>query len=93
MIIRRIEPGSAAKVGGTLYALIGLLIGTLLSVAGLAGMGIGGRGSAFSGLFGVGAVVILPLVYGGIGFIGMYIMASLYNLISKWVGGLNIEVE
>lgn len=93
MIIRRIVPISAAKVAATLYALLGLFFGVLFSLAAMAGAGFGRSGSPFSSLFGVGAIVILPLVYGCLGFIMMWITASLYNLAANWVGGLNIEVE
>jgi hypothetical protein len=35
MVIRRIEPMSAAKVGGVLYALLGLLFGVIFSLLSL----------------------------------------------------------
>jgi hypothetical protein len=93
MIIRRIEPVSAAKVGGTLYALLGLLAGVILSLAALAGLGAGGSGSPFAAIFGVGAIIILPILYGCLGFIFMFISALLYNLAAKWAGGLEIQAE
>ena len=44
-------------------------------------------------LFGAGAVVILPIVYGCIGFVGGLIMAPLYNLVAKVVGGIEVELS
>ncbi|HEV8148944.1 MAG TPA: hypothetical protein VGP61_02035 [Gemmatimonadales bacterium] len=93
MIIRRVEPGSAAKVGGTLYALLGLLVGLLFSLASLAGLGAGLAGSPFAMIFGIGAIIIMPILYGCFGFIVLFISAALYNLAAKWAGGLVIQAE
>ena len=92
MVIKRIDPYQCAKVGGALYAFLGFLFGVLFAL--LAGM----AGSAFSavpfaGSFGLAAIIVLPLLYGIIGFIMCLIMAALYNLIAKWVGGIQLEVE
>jgi hypothetical protein len=45
------------------------------------------------GMFGAGAIIILPIVYGCIGFIAMFIMAALYNLVAGWVGGISVDLE
>lgn len=44
-------------------------------------------------LFGVGAIIAVPVFYGIMGFIGGIIMAMLYNLTTGLIGGLEIEVE
>jgi hypothetical protein len=92
MIVRRIEPMSAAKVGGTLYAMLGLVFGcifTLISFTGFSAASMGSMGA----LFGVGAIIILPLFYGILGFIFAGLSAFLYNVASKVAGGLEIQVE
>lgn len=38
-------------------------------------------------------VIVLPIVYGVGGLIGGLIMGALYNLISKWTGGLEFDFE
>ena len=93
MIIRRVEPGSAAKVAGVLYALLGLIAGIIFTLAGLAGLGALQSGSPFGVIFGVGAIVILPILYGCIGFVVMFISAAFFNLAAKWVGGLEVQAE
>jgi hypothetical protein len=99
MVIRRIEPISAAKVQGVLGAVIGLLIGacfTLLALAfgGLAAASDEGAGAGIVGmLMGAGAIIILPIFYGIFGFIGGLIWAFLYNLAAKFTGGLEIEAS
>jgi hypothetical protein len=98
MVIRRISPLSCAKVSGILYAGIGLLLGALFSVISLV---IGGmaeqmdseRAGMFGALFGVAAIVILPICYGIIGFVGGAITAWLYNIVAGLAGGLEIEVS
>ena len=97
MIIRRVGVFSAAKIAGALYGLMGLLFGALLSlfsvIGGAAAMSQGQDDAVFGLIFGVGAVIILPLFYGVIGAIFAAIGAAFYNLLAGFVGGLEIEVE
>ena len=97
MVIRRVGVFSAAKIAGALYGLMGLLIGAIFSLVALVGTmasaGAGNEDAVFGMLFGVGAVVILPLFYGVFGALFAAIGAALYNLIAGFIGGLEIEVE
>jgi hypothetical protein len=43
-------------------------------------------------LFGVGSILLLPLFYGALGFIGGAISAFVYNLVAGVVGGIELEV-
>ena len=95
MVIKRVAPFSCAKVMGTLYAVLGLLIGAGVSLVALAG-GFGSDRAGMPGLgamIGVGAIVFFPLFYGCIGFIGALIGTSLYNLVAGRVGGIELEVQ
>ncbi len=84
---------SAAKVLATAYAVLGLCIGAIISLIGFSG----GFGSAMPGVmgpvFGVGAIIILPLLYGAIGFIMTLIMTSLYNWAAGIMGGIEIQTD
>lgn len=91
MVLKRIGPISCAKISGVLYGLIGLIVGLIFSLVALVGAAIGGSGS--SALFGIGAVIILPIFYGGLGFVGGALTAWLYNLIASRIGGLEVEFE
>jgi hypothetical protein len=95
MVITRVAPLSVAKVAGILYALIGFLIGAVMSLASLAGaFGAGTDEMAFVGaLFGVGAIILAPILYGCFGFVMTFLMALLYNAISGVVGGVEIDVR
>jgi hypothetical protein len=97
MVIKRVNPMSAAKVGGVLYALLGLVIGACVSLVALAFSGAIAAasdqpgGSMYGMLFGAGAIIIMPIFYGVIGFIGTLISAALYNFAAKFTGGIEIE--
>jgi hypothetical protein len=98
MVIKRISPMSCAKVSGLLYAGIGLVVGACVS---LVMMTIGSfmpqeeapAAGMISMMFGAGAIVILPIFYGVLGFIGGAIVAFAYNVIAGWTGGLELDVQ
>ncbi len=98
MVLKRIGVLSMAKIAGILYAAIGLIVGLAVaafsSVAGLAGARMDPNMPGWLGpLFGVGAIVFLPILYGIMGFIGGAIGAAVYNVFSGIVGGLELELE
>ena len=99
MQIRRVGPISAAKVGGVLYAGLGLIIGACVSVVMMilgsaAAVNEEEPAGAFLGmLFGAGAIVMMPIFYGIIGAVTALISAALYNVAAKIAGGIEIEVQ
>jgi hypothetical protein len=98
MVIRRIGVGAAAKVFGTLYALWGFIFGVIVALIALAGAGLSAASDdplpAWLGtMFGMGAVVILPVIYGLMGAIFGALTAVFYNLVAGIAGGLSFEVE
>lgn len=94
MIVRRVGPLSFAKITAILYALMGLLFGAIFSLISLAGFAAAGQQEGAAGmLFGVGAIVVLPIFYGVLGFVFSLIAAALYNLIAGWVGGVELDVQ
>jgi hypothetical protein len=94
MTVKRIGPMSCGKVLGGLYGLLGLIAGGILSLFSLVGASIGGSDQGMLAvLFGVGSIIILPLFYGVLGFIGGVISAALYNLVAGMFGGIEIEVQ
>ena len=95
MVIKRFEPLSVGKVAGVLYGAMGLFVGVIVSLATTIG-GLAGHdafGALAGGLVGIGAVVLLPILYGGLGFVVAIIAAWLYNLAAGFVGGIEIELK
>ena len=95
MRIRRFGVFSVAKVSAILYAALGLIVGFFFSmialVIGSIGREMGGPG--LGALFGVGAIIIMPIFYGILGFVGGAITAAIYNAIAGFAGGIEIEFE
>jgi hypothetical protein len=101
MRLNRIGVGSAAKISGVMYGSFGLIAGGIFAIFALVGAGVAGMAAeqgdavpAFLGpLFGVGAIVLFPLLYGFFGLVMGAISAALYNLFARMVGGLELELE
>lgn len=95
MEVRKIDALSLAKVFAVLYAIMGLVFGAFVSVLPLfAGTAATGQSEdALTGVFGVAAVIVFPVLYGVIGFVGCLIMAGLYNRIAGVLGGVRIELR
>jgi len=93
--VRRIDPGSAFKVGGALYAIMGLFMGIILALVSMLGGTLVPASEAwvFRTFFGAGAVFFLPIFYGIIGGICAAISAAIYNLVAGWVGGLEVDMS
>ena len=100
--IKPIAPLQAGKVLGVLYACLGLIFLPFFALAGLAGAfaqhaqqaqnPAGPSGALITGMmFGFG--IFMPILYGLTGFIFGIIMAAIYNVIARWIGGIEVEVE
>jgi hypothetical protein len=99
MVIRRVDPVSCAKLMGVCYAMMGLLIGAFFS---LLFVGLGSAMGSVEGmqasgpmgaLFGAGAIVAMPIMYGIMGFVGGAVGALVYNAVAGWIGGVRIDVD
>lgn len=97
MVVRSVGVISLGKIMGLMYALFGLLMGGFFALLSFFGAAIGaaqGVGGAWLGmLFGGGAVVIMPFLYGFFGFLGGVVTAALYNGVAALVGGLELDLQ
>jgi hypothetical protein len=96
--IKRIAPLQAGKMMGVLYACMGLIFLPFFMLAGLAGafaqhaqQGQAAAAAITGVMFGMG--LLMPVIYGVMGFIFGVISAALYNLIARWIGGIEVDVE
>ena len=103
MTIRRLGVLSVAKIQALLMFVIGLIIGVIYglvfmvfgaAIAAMAqhgdGQALGGVGSVVGGLV---IMILFPIFYGFMGFIGGAIGALIYNFAARVVGGIKLELE
>jgi len=104
MVIRQVGVWSVARLYGGLSAVMGLLFGACFAVVAMVGGGMAavaensGAGSGFASgmlgaMFGVGAIVILPIFYGVLGIIMGALSAALYNLCAGMFGGIEVDIQ
>ena len=96
--LTRIAPMPVGKIFGILYAIFGLIFVPFFAIAGLAGLfadGSNASGAAAGLMVGgmIAMAVILPIMYGVMGFFGGLLVAAMYNLIARWIGGIEFDVE
>lgn len=94
--LKKIGVLSAAKIYGLCCTLMGLLLGLIFALFGSVFSSImQASGAEVSGMLvgGLGAIIIMPIMYGIFGFVGGAIGAFIYNLIAGWIGGIEIELE
>ena len=81
-VIKVIGVLSVAKIAGVIAALVGLVLGILFAVV-----------AYFTGpVWQLGVAVVLPVLYGALGFVGGALYAWLYNVVSGWVGGIEVDL-
>jgi len=97
MVIKSVGVLSVGKMYGAIAAAMGLLFGIFIALFSMAGAGLGlageGQGGLMASMFGVGAVVALPIFYGCMGFIAGAVGALFYNVFAGLVGGVEVQTE
>jgi hypothetical protein len=94
MVVKSLGVISVGKMYGAISAAMGLLFGIGFALFSVVGGVLDTSQNAILGpALGVGAVIVLPIFYGLMGFIGGVIGAALYNLFAAMVGGVEINTE
>jgi len=94
MIVKRVGVWSAARLYAAIMAAFGVLIGIPFALFSLVGAGLAPEGQSWMGpVFGIGAIVFLPVLYGVMGLVIGAVSAVLYNFFASIVGGLSVDVE
>jgi hypothetical protein len=91
--LRRIGVLKAAIMGGIGYALMSLVFVPFFLFIAMFAPAHEMAGGPGQWMFGPVFALMMPLIYGIMGFIGTALAAAVYNLISMMVGGLEIELE
>lgn len=98
--IKKISPLQLGKMLAVIYGLISIIIvpffiifAVIGSIAGAASHSNGFAPAAFGVGFSVVMALIFPVMYAGFGFIAGVLGGFVYNLVAKWVGGIEVELE
>lgn len=89
--IKRIEVMPLAKIYTVFMAIFGVVIGIFYAIIGVIYGASAGSLGLGAGL-GVLAIIVMPIIYGLLGFISGVIGAWMYNLLAGWLGGVKIDL-
>ncbi len=81
--------GLVGLLAGILYSFGGLAIDTLVSLNWITSNET--PGLSYGTILAFGALIGMPLIFAGIGFILGIVEAMLYNLFARWFGGITIS--
>ena len=91
--IKRLGILSFGKILGFIFTFFGFVLGLTVTLLSVLGMTLGGPETLqMMSSYGFAAVIILPIFYGLIGFVGGIVFAALFNLATGWLGGLEIDL-
>lgn len=96
--IKNIPAIPFATMFGAISAVIGLIVGIIMAIFSTAIMsmiptGTGIPLTGFGIIFGIGSIIILPIIYFISGFIGGLIFAVIYNFLAPRIGGIKLLFE
>ncbi|MCR4280329.1 MAG: hypothetical protein NUV82_02805 [Candidatus Komeilibacteria bacterium] len=91
--VKRFGPMSLAKISAVTYGLLGLIGGVIMFFVLLVSMLVATEDMGAAWIGALAVLILVPIIYGAIGFVTGYISAWIFNKATKWVGGLEVEFE
>ncbi len=91
--VKRIAPLQLGKMLALLYGIMGLIFCPIFLIMSLVASHSPSPQRVGMMAFGTGFALMLPFLYAAMGFIGGVVSAFIYNIIAKWIGGIEVEVE
>jgi pilus assembly protein TadC len=91
--IKRIAPLQLAKMLAILYGLMGLIFIPFFLLMTLVASQMPASQRVGVLALGAGFTIFVPIIYAAIGFVFGALGALIYNLVAKWIGGIEVEVE
>jgi ABC-type Co2+ transport system permease subunit len=82
--IRHISPLQAGKMAAAVYGAISVLVCPFLIIAAVLAPGHS---------FPIFVAILLPVIYVVLGFIVGAFTAFIYNVVSEWIGGMEMEFD
>ncbi len=98
MVLRSVGVLSVGKIMGVMYAIMGLFLGFIMALVGMAGVVIPNQGNGpnpFAAMAGLGlaAIIVVPIMYGILGVLVGIISAAIYNVLAGMVGGIELHFD
>ena len=94
MLLKQVGAVSLAKIYGAMMAFTGLIFGIFFAFLNLLlPQMYGSVQPMMFKSFGLLSIIILPIFYGVMGFVAGLVTAGFYNLVSKYVGYLEVDLE
>ncbi|HEX6505408.1 MAG TPA: hypothetical protein VF011_19355 [Terriglobales bacterium] len=93
-VIKSVGILSCAKIAAAIQAAMGLIIMPFFLLIAMVGAVAGTRATdRLSSAIVVVVALFLPVFYGVVGFIMGALAGWIYNLVSKWIGGIELELQ
>ena len=91
--IKRFAPLQLGKMLAVLYGIMGLLFVPFFLIMSAVATQMPPEQRVGMMAFGVGFALLMPVMYAAMGFVFGALGALIYNLVAKWIGGIEVEVE
>jgi hypothetical protein len=91
--IKRFAPLQLGKMLAILYGIMGLIFIPFFLLMTLVAAHMPAQQRVGLLAFGAGFAVFVPIIYAAMGFVFGALGALIYNLVAKWIGGIEVEVE
>lgn len=92
-IVKSVGVWSVAKIMGLIYGCLGLIFAPVFLLFGLLGTIAGQEKTPLAGVFGMAFAIMMPVLYGVIGFITGAVGGLLYNVFAGFVGGFELDLD
>lgn len=90
--LKSLDPMGVGKVTGAIYGGMSLLIVPFVALAMVVGAFAKSKEAGIAIVLALGLILVLPVVYGLMGFVMGALMAVVYNFVSRWIGGIVMEL-
>ena len=91
--IKRIAPLQLGKMLAVLYGIMGLLFLPFMLIMAFVSSQAPAEQRVGMMAVGVGFALLAPVMYAAMGFVIGALGALIYNLVAKWIGGIEVEFE
>jgi apolipoprotein N-acyltransferase len=90
--VRRVGVLSVTKMYAAVYGVLGLVFALVFIFASLVGYLLASDKS-YPGYVAAGIIVAMPLIYGILGLVSGFLIARIYNMVAKFLGGIEVELQ